>query len=260
LNIAPFLEGMSSPQMLTAKSQFAYFESLEKTIKVALALYLLAFCCGILIDVIGFGTFLEQVHKIELPIGLLVIANLVGLFYGLLYGINKVHWLGELHIWLDQKFFGFLKKTNDIIFHGLLVALDPSERDSAVNIAPGEKGALAKSIFSQLANDNELFEALLESGIFRTWIWYWIAIYGTLIFTLLAVGSFAAAVMGQGGSAKSFFAITWILALIHFAVSLSMGFHLLRMTRSTLDSIVSSHKDEIAGLLRANINTFQASL
>ncbi len=246
--------------MLTARSQFAYFENLEKTIKVALALYLLVFCIGLLIDVIGFGSFIGEIKLISLPLLIVALVNMVGLFYGLLYGINKIHWMGEIHIWLDQRFFGFLKRTNDIIFHGLVIALEPEERYSAVNIEPVEKGALAKSIFSQLANDNRLFEALLESGIFRTWIWYWVAIYGTLIFTVLTVLTFIVTALGANGSSRDFFGMIWAIALLHLGASLSTGFYLLKMTRHTVDEIVSTHKDEIAALLRANINTYQTSI
>lgn len=246
--------------MLTAKGQFAYFENLEKTIKVALAVYLLAFCIGMLITIVGFGTFTEAIGHITLPLSILILVNLAGLFFGMLYGINKISWLGEIHIWLDQKFFGFLKKTNDIIFHGLVIALNPEERYSAVNIEPVEKGALAKSIFSQLANDSQLFEALLESGIFRVWIWYWVAIYGTLIFTALTILSLAVGLMGGDASARSFFSAIWFLALFHLGTSLTIGSYLLKMTRRTVDGIVATHKEEIATLLRANINTYQTSI
>src|SRR2546430_13751538 len=47
------------------------------------------------------------------------------------------------HIWLDHKFFGFLKRSNDIIFGELIGALEPEERKEAVRMEPGKQEALA---------------------------------------------------------------------------------------------------------------------
>lgn len=246
--------------MLDAKIQYAYFENLEKTIKIGLAIYLTLFWMGTSVAVLGVGKTVEFLRTIS-PILLLIILMGMGLVaYGAFQSMRAIHWLGDIHIWLDGKFLGFLKKSNEIIFEELVHALEPEERLSAVNIEPGEKGSLAKSIFSQLAGHDELFGALLRSGIFRYWIWYWITLYGTFVFTLLTLESFAAVLIGLEMDVKTLFTTTWLFALVHLGLSLLLGYHLVRMTRRTVDSIVRSHKDEIATILRANISKYQASV
>ncbi|HMD13752.1 MAG TPA: hypothetical protein VKI62_03935, partial [Bacteroidota bacterium] len=162
--------------------------------------------------------------------------------------------------WLDKTLFGFLKKSNAIIFDGLIVALPREEREKAINIGTSEQGLLAQSIFSQLAKDNQLFTTLLQSGIFQYWIWYWIMIYGTFLSSILTAGSFFNILLGSDPGGKIFFSIFWILALLHLTVTLLLGFFLLGMTKQTVDSMVLSHLNEIASILRANIKRFQMTL
>ncbi len=246
--------------MLTPQSQFAYFENLEKTIKVGFALYLLFFLAGctsvllgskILNDLLHHGRFVE--------VGSAVIA-FGAAFWGIYWSTSRILWLGEIHIWLDKMLFGFLKKSNTIIFDGLIVALPQEERETAVNIGTGEQGLLAQSIFSQLAKDSQLFATLLQSGIFRYWIWYWIMIYGTFLSSILTAVSFFNILLGSDPGGKILFAVFWILALLHLAATLWLGFFLLRMTKQTVDSMVFSHQNEIASILRSNIKRFQMTL
>jgi len=246
--------------MLTPKSQFAYFENLEETIKIGFALYLIFFVAGCISILVGSEILSNILHRgrfIEIVGGVIAFG---AAFWGIYWSTSRIQWLGEIHIWLDKMLFGFLKKSNTIIFDGLIVALHQEERETAVNIGTGEQGLLAQSIFSQLAKDNQLFAALLQSGIFRYWIWYWIMIYGTFLSSILTAGSFFNIVLGSDPGGKTLFSVFWILALLHLAVTLFLGFFLLRMTKQTVDSMVLSHQNEIASILRANIKRFQMTL
>ena len=246
--------------MLTPKSQFAYFENLEETIKIGFALYLLFFVGGCISILLGgeiLNDFLHHGRFVEIGGGVIACG---AAFWGIYWSTSRIQWLGEIHIWLDKILFGFLKKSNTIIFDGLIVALPQEERETAVNIGTGEQGLLAQSIFSQLAKDNQLFATLLQSGIFRYWIWYWIMIYGTFLSSSLTAGSFFNILLGSDPGGKTLFSIFWILALLHLAVTLLLGFFLLRMTKQTVNSMVLSHQNEIASILRANIKRFQMTL
>ena len=101
--------------MANASSHYAYFENLEKTIKVALAIYVFLLLCGAVALAVGSSqALLSYAEKSPLSMaslgGAAIIAYVVAL-----RNINKVHWIGELHIWLDRKFFGFLSRSNEII-------------------------------------------------------------------------------------------------------------------------------------------------
>lgn len=239
--------------MLTAKSQYAHFERLEKMIKLGLACYLIIFCAGVAAAAIGEAAVFAQFSSMR-PILFWVIGGaFIGGWFGVYRTLNAAKEFGDIHMWLDQRFFGFLRKSNEIIFGEIILALAPDERKSAVGMNPAEQGTLAKSIFSKLAGDSLVFTMLMRSGIFRSWIWYWILIYGTFTFSLLTAVSFVALVTGSDLHAKLLFSVNWLCALSHLALCVSMGFHLLRMTRRTVDQIVTSHRDEIAALLRANM-------
>ncbi|HUL44624.1 MAG TPA: hypothetical protein VLY03_09730 [Bacteroidota bacterium] len=245
---------------LTARRQYAYFEALEKTIKVGLALYLLVFLAGILITFVGFRpimNFWEESRTLAWSISFFLLA---AFFLAAYWATSKIHGLGEVHIWMDQTLFGFLKKSNDIIFDGLLTALRPEEQRVAVRITPDDQGAIAQSIFSKLSSDGNVFDALVRSGIFRYWIWYWITVYGTFVFSVLTAFSFIAVVGRIEPYISTVFSTLWLLALLHLGLTLLLGFFLIRMTRQVVDSIVFSHRNEVASILRTNITRFQTAL
>ena len=243
--------------MLTPRDQYTYFAGLENQIKSGLAFYLVIFICSTAVAYLGVertGHLLKDGQTgIPIAVGLAVFM----LPFGLLYVIGKIGGLGNLHIWLDKSFFGFLNRSNEIIFRELLSALDPDEQQPVTNFAPGERGDLAKTIFSRLAGDNYLFQTLLRSGIFRYWIWYWIAIYGTFLFTILAGESFYCAVRLHDSYSRTFFTVNWSLALLHLTVTVSLGYYLTRITRRTVDAIVRVRRPEIIGMLRAKLSKFR---
>lgn len=243
--------------MANASSHYAYFENLEKTIKIALAIYVFLLLLGVAALAVGSSrSMIASVENFPIPV-LLVGAALVGAYVLLIRTISKVQWIGELHIWLDRKFFGFLSRSNEIIFQTLLFALRPAERDKAYELSQRDRESMAETIFSKLASNNHLFPTLLRSGIFRFWIWYWVTNYGTAIFSLLTVAAFPVFLFGSLAFAKTVFAIVWVMALAHLFAGLWFGYRLLRMTKEVSEDIVKSYSNEIAAILRAQIAAFQ---
>ena len=239
--------------MLSAKSQLSYFENLEKAIKIALAAHIIILISGVLL------VLWQNVGMISIFIGVLSFRSMflgcviIG-FYILLYSrISKMHRLGELNIWLDRKFFGFLKKSNETIFHTLITSLRPAERNLAYHLESQDKEVLTQSVFSKLASDNYLFQMLLRSNIFRFWIWYWIMNYGTVTFTILTIVIFPFVIVNQIPFTTTIFTVFWVLAIAHLLSCLILGYRLLRMTKSVVEDIVKSHANDIALLLREQL-------
>lgn len=240
--------------MQTAKSQYAYFESLEKAVKLALLAYVMIFLYGNVIIILGFKTILNFLHSSQVIIIITIIICFIGSLIGLIFGIGKISWLGELHVWLDNKFFGFLSKSNEIIFREISLALEPEERNRISNLKKNDRTRLAKSVFSQLAEDNKLFTGLLQSNIFRFWILYWIMLYGTFVFTILSTETFLSMLGGLDFTVKLLFTIFWSLSLGHLSASLILGHKLLKMTKKTVESIVHSYQKDIVSILKISMN------
>jgi len=234
------------------RGQYAYFSSLERTIKIALSIYILALAVGVILLTMGLeaaGIFIAK-----LPLGLLSVALGAVVLFGVMYFVvSRVHKLSALHIWLDQRFFGFLQKSNEIIFQALVEALEAGDQPFARGLAPSERYSLIRSIFSRLADNFRLFDSLMESGIFRYWIWYWVMNYGTFTFTILTIVSSVAMFTGAGPGIRAFFAVCWISALVHIAVNLTLGNLLTRLTRSVSESIVLTYKPQITLMIRESI-------
>jgi len=231
----------------------SYFESLERTVKTAFAVYLVLFISGMILTLLGANQVLAflQTHS---PTFSIIAGVFVAIIFALLiYVIGKVDWLGELHIRLDRRFFGFLEKSNEIIFHTLITALEPHERERLLELSADRKGKITQAIFSHISDDKELFAKLLKSGIFRIWIWYWISIYGTFTFTLVSLASFIVAWIQRDFFSKPFFTVNWILALAHLFVSIFIGRFLIEKTKSMVQLIVEAHQFDIANALITRI-------
>ncbi|MDI6767426.1 MAG: hypothetical protein QME52_11435 [Bacteroidota bacterium] len=240
--------------MQSAKSQYAYFESLEKAVKIALLAYIMIFLCSNIIIIVGGETIINLFYSPQLIVIIAIVICIIGLLIGLIYGISKINWLGELHVWLDNKIFGFLNKSNEIIFQEISLALEPEERKRISNMGKKNRSVLAKSVFSQLANDDNLFAALLQSDIFRFWILYWIMLYGTFVFTILSTETFISLLIGSNTGSKLLFTIFWSLSLAHLSLSLMLGHKLLKMTKKTVENIVHSHQEDIASILKNSMD------
>lgn len=244
--------------MQKIQEQYIYFENLEKTIKTGLSLYLTALFVGCMISVIGLDdVFLHWSSADWMVVGEEFIC--VGVLYGILYfAIGKIHWLGELHVRLDKKFFGFLIKSNDVIYETLVSTLQNEDQLLFNNLTASKKTSLTKSIFHTLSEDSQLFDALLKSDIFRSWIHYWVTVYGSFTFLLLSLVSFLSAWLLADRGGKWFFGINWALAMFHLGVSSIMGRELVKKTGISVRQIVDMHKEKITRTLEQSLAALSA--
>jgi hypothetical protein len=234
------------------RGHYVYFASLERTIKVALAFYLLLLTSGTGWLIAGIGPTLHALRRVDNFAFYSVLVFLIA-FGGIYYVVSKIHWLGELHIWLDRRFFGFLEKSNEIIFQAMVRVLESDDQSYAKDLRTDERYSMIHAVFSRLAENFRLFDSLMESGIFRYWIWYWVMNYGTFTFSILTAGCFAAMLTGDDPSARTLFTLCWSSALVHLAVNLILGHHLTGMTRKVSESIVLTYKPQITMMLRDSI-------
>ena len=243
--------------MKTAKSQYGYFTSLEKTITLAVAFYGTILLSANIALTGMFQRFLEDLHVNQYVIFIFFAVGAVGIFFAVLFVVRKIGWISKANAWLDGKFFGLLEKSNAIIFQALLVGLDDESQHTASTLPQNTRDILAQNIFNQLAGEDALFLSLLNSGIFRLWIWYWITIYGMCVFMLMTLELFSATAFGMILHAKMFFTVSWLLAILHLACGIFLGYHLSRMTHNAAASIVESHGSEISSLLKEHIEELQ---
>ncbi len=238
--------------MPKAEIQFTYFKDLEKLTKSGLMAYLILMIYGLLITIVGIDTTFYFITNIKLCESLLLTLISVNLIYFFLHGINKIHGLGELHIWLDKKFFGFLHKSNEIILRELLVLLEPHERSVVESLVRYEQTAIAQTIFSHLAENQSIFERLLKRGIFRSWIWYWIAIYGLFVFILLTLTSFSKFLHLPTIYSQAFLISIVVVTALHLIIIYMFGYNLLFATKRIMREIINLHYTEILTLLRSH--------
>jgi hypothetical protein len=234
---------------MSGSGHYAYFSSLEKTIKIALAFYLLVLLIGSGLLLAGVGPAWRALRGFSDGAFYASLLALVA-FTGIYTVVSRIHWLGELHIWLDQRFFGFLEKSNEIIFQAVVRVLESDEQSTAKDLGSDERYSMIHSLFSRLAENFHLFDELMESGIFRAWIWYWVLNYGTFTFSFLTIGTFIAMLTGGDPMARTLFTVCWSAALVHLAVNLILGNYLTRMTRKVSESIVLTYKPQITLMLR----------
>jgi len=234
------------------RGQYAYFSSLERTIKIALAVYIVLLSGGGLLLSIGLKKTTSLLSTLPWPAALLTFSFLT-LFSLTYFIVSRVHRLSAMHIWLDQRFFGFLDKSNEIIFQALVRVLESGDRSFPGNLGEEERYSVIRAIFSRLADNFRLFDTLMESGIFRYWIWYWVMNYGTFTFTILTLVSSTVMFAGGGTEVRTFFTICWVSALAHLAVNLTLGNLLTRLTRSVSESIILTYKPQITAMLRESV-------
>lgn len=239
--------------MTEAKIQLNYFENLENTIKIGLAVYLTVFVIGFALTFAGFAVISAILPANGLFALLLVILILTSIFVIFYYSVGKISWLGELHIRLDRQFFGFLVKSNDAIFTTLISALHHDDRHPFHKLTEEERTAFTKLVLSKLSDDYRLFAILLESGIFRSWIKYWVSIYGTFVFLLLTLVSFILMLIVQSPDVRMLFSICWILALTHLIVNVIWGRYMVTRTEGSVRKLVDTHGDEIARALQQSL-------
>ena len=243
----------SRPSGQTHRRQHNYFENLEKRIKITFAVYLTLFTSGMAIVVVGPEQLFEAVVSSTASTGITLLL-VAGMLAATFTTIGKVYWLGDMHVRLDRMLFGFLPMSNDTIFLTLASSVTSEEQQLARELSTESKGAMTQSLFRHLANDRAVFNDLLDSDIFSSWIWYWMALYGTSVFSVLSVMSFLSAWSGAGEWGRVFFAIMWVLALLHLSASIALGRYLIRRTRRVVEQIVALHHDQVARVLRVGLH------
>ena len=246
MDVRKNIEGMKSE----AETKYNYFENLETVIKKGSAAYLLVFIFGFVVVLFSPALLFSLLnsHAVEVMVPLIIF--LVGGFLGLYYMVAHFGWLGELHIRMDKMFLGFLIRSNEVIFSTLISILPPEDQAVVTEFSGGIKEKLAQSIFTQVSSDNKLFDLLLQSDIFRIWMRYWIILYGILTFTLLTIVSFAAVLFRSGLYDKTFFTVSWCLAVLHIGLSIVLGRYLIRMTILMVGQIVLAHKETVMQIIR----------
>jgi hypothetical protein len=225
-----------------------YFISLERTVKSALAFYLTVLAVGFVMIALGTARATELARDADAVIS--AGAGLIMAGAGSWYLVSTIHWLGELHIWLDSRFFGFLKKSNDVIFHTFLKALEEEDRARAQLLGADQREKFMRAVLTRLADDSGLFRSLMTSGIFRLWIWYWVMNYGTFACTILCFVAFAVMLGGNVTATRPIFSFFWAGALIHLAANVMLGNILTRMTRSVSELLLDSIRPKLALLLK----------
>jgi hypothetical protein len=239
--------------LVSAKSQYRYFLSLDKTVRLAASFYLVILLGGTAVILLGIEQLARDIHTRDLFTPLMLAGCMVLAFAGFLYWLGKVTWISKVHGWLDGFFFRLMEKSDMILFQGLILALHPEERSQADNLQPVRKESLANAVFSGLAQSNTLFAHLLRTGIFRFWIWYWIAMYGTFVFAILTAESFALVLRGVDLYGKTAFGVAWGLAIAHLVLGAVLGRKLVRMTEGVAQLLVRLQGDEIASMMTAEL-------
>jgi len=218
--------------------------------KTGLVSYLILLVCGGILSTAGVDSTYNFIVHTKLCERMLIALITLDVIYVFIRVVDKIHWLGNLHVWLDQKTFGFLFKSNSIIIKELMLLLEPGERAAFDRLMESQRTEIAQSIFSQLAEDQSIFENLLRRGIFRSWILYWIMIYGVFVFLLLSVLSFSKLIIATTIDTKAFFTSIWVIAILHLILSILQGYNLISVTKRIIREIAYLHQGEIVSILR----------
>ena len=188
----------------------------------------------------------------------LISLSIIALMIASIIISHKVSLGGNLHLWLDRHFLGFLKKSNEAILRSLLMVLKPAERLHAEKLDKEKQNTLVQSIFAFLSNDAQIFDILLTKKIFRVWTLYWVVVYATLIFLLLTIASFVTVAASIDTYAKMLFLVFWVLTFFHLFLAVTLGNILVSMSRKVVDAIVYSNKQQIVFLLREKLHQHEA--
>ena len=239
--------------LLTAEIQYAYFQDLERSTKSGLVAYFTILTLGIISSLAGIQTvyhFLTNMRLCETLLSTLLTLNILQIFIKLL---NKVSWLGEFHIWLDQKLFRFLFRSNEIILRELILVLDTKERAIIDSLVASEQTAIARSIFANLAENHSIFANLLRRGIFRSWIVYWIMIYGVFVFIILILATLLKLIIVPSVYGQAFFIAIATTGILHILFTIMQGIKILFTTKQIIRELIEFNHDEILELLRQQL-------
>ena len=230
-----------------------YFKDLEQLTKTGLIAYFHLFLWGVFCTSMGVENVFQFLFNVQTCQSLFLSLLSVNILYILIRVTNAINWLGKIHIWIDNKFFKFLFKSNDIILRELILLLEPEERAIVDKLGRETKSSMAQSIFSHLAENPSIFDRLLRRNVFRSWIWYWITLYGMLAFSVLTLIAISRIYFVPSVYASTFFMSIGIVAVIHLLMIYIVGNRLLTRTKSLMKEITDRHYTEILSLLRSYV-------
>jgi hypothetical protein len=237
--------------MKTVERQLPHFRELEQLTKTGLVSYLLVLAAGLAISAAGIEHAYPFVLTMNLCAKLLFALCAANVLYIAIRGVDKIHWLGELHVWMDKKLFRFLLRSNEIIFVEFVFLLSPDERAAFVNRPRAERSTIVQSLLSHLADDPTILQNLLRRGMFRAWIWYWINLHGIFVFLLLTLAAAARYLLDPNLYARSFLIAVGAVAVIHLLASLLSGYYIVVVTRRIVREMIHFHRPAIISFLHS---------
>ncbi len=236
--------------MVTPENTYARFHGLEKLTKSGLVAYIFLLISGGIVAGMGTDRMVRALSGMDVCALILVGVAIRDCFFLLVRGVDRIDWLGKLHIWVDRKFFGFAARSNRIIFSEFVRLLEPAERSRLERLPADRRDAIAESVLSGLAEDQSIFDSLMQRGIFRSWIWYWIAIYGVLVFGVLTLLAGARMAMLPTVYARALLTAIGTVAVLHAGVCLLLGYNVIMVTRRIAREFGRYFRTEIVDILR----------
>src|SRR5258706_14091015 len=105
--------------LISPKSQYRYYLSLDKTVKFAAAFYVTVLMAGTSLVWLGIGRGIRDIQTGHLTAPVMFWADLLLAFGGLLYGGGRINWIRDMTAWVDRHFFALLDKFNLVFLSGL---------------------------------------------------------------------------------------------------------------------------------------------
>ncbi len=236
--------------MVSSDNTYAQFHGLEQLTKSGLVAYMFLLIAGGFIAGIGTDQLVRSLSGLNICAYILIGVGIRDCFIILIRGVNRIDWLGKLHLWIDRRLFGFAARSNKIIFNGFIVLLDPPERTRMEQLPDQRKNAIADTVISKLAEDQSIFESLMQRGMFRSWIWYWIAIYGVMVFVLLSSFSLTKMLMVPTIYTKALFISIASVTVLHLVACMVFGYNIILVTKKITREFGQYFRTEIVAILR----------
>ena len=139
--------------MKIVDKKLPHFRELDQLTKTGLVSYLIVLSIGLAVTAAGIEHAYPFLLTMNLCAKLLIGLSAANVLYIIIRGVDRIHWLGGLHVWLDERLFRFLVRSNDIIFVEFIFLLGPEERAAFVHRPSGERSKLIQSLLSRLADD-----------------------------------------------------------------------------------------------------------
>jgi len=235
--------------MKIVEQQLPHFRELEQLTKTGLVSYLLVLSAGLAVTAAGIEHAYPFVLTMNLCAKLLIGLSALNVLYLTIRGVDKIGWLGELHVWLDKRLFRFLIRSNDIIFVEFIFLLGPEERSALVQRPVSERTTIVQSLLSRLADDPTILENLLRRGMFRSWIWYWINLHGIFVFFLLTLAAGVRYWLDPNVYSRSFLIAVGAVGTLHLLGSLLTGYLIVVVTRRIVREMIHFHRPAIISFL-----------